>query len=69
MAVIARGDSHMKIFKDEKGYFVSCDKGAKVSGHCPSADVLFESVAQCAGKDAVGVILTGMGGDGASRSI
>lgn len=65
MAVIARGDSHMKIFKDEKGYFVSCDKGAKVSGHCPSADVLFESVAQCAGKDAVGVILTGMGGDGA----
>lgn len=65
MAVIARGDRHMRIFRDSKGYFISSDHGPKVSGHCPSADVLFESVAYCAGSDAIGVILTGMGCDGA----
>ena len=36
-----------------------------MNGHCPSVDVLFESVAKSAGADAVGIILTGMGGDGA----
>ena len=46
-------------------YQVECRPGEKVSGHCPSVDVLFSSVAKSAGKDAVGVILTGMGGDGA----
>ncbi|WP_124100263.1 chemotaxis protein CheB [Ruminococcus sp. Marseille-P6503] len=65
MVVIAQGNRHMRVFRDEKGYFVSCDKGSRVSGHCPSADVLFESVAHCAGRNAVGVILTGMGSDGA----
>lgn len=65
MAVIAQGNRHMRVFRNENGYFVSCDKGSRVSGHCPSADVLFESVAHCAGKNAVGVILTGMGSDGA----
>jgi two-component system chemotaxis response regulator CheB len=39
--------------------------GEKVSGHCPSVDVLFHSVAAACGADAVGVILTGMGSDGA----
>lgn len=65
MAVIAQGNKHMRIFKDAKGYFVSVDSGPKVSGHCPSVDVLFESCAYAAGKDAIGVILTGMGSDGA----
>ncbi len=48
-----------------KRYKVECFKGEKINGHCPSVDVLFESVAKEAGKDAVGVILTGMGYDGA----
>ena len=39
--------------------------GERVSGHCPSVDVLFDSVAEKAGKNAIGIILTGMGADGA----
>lgn len=65
MVVIAQGDKHMRLFKDAKGYFVTCEDGPKVSGHCPSVDVFFESVAYCAGDEAIGVILTGMGKDGA----
>lgn len=64
--LIAPGDKQMKLMKDEKGYYVSCKPGEKVSGHCPSVDVLFNSVAETAGKNAVGIILTGMGKDGAS---
>ena len=40
-------------------------KGQKVNGHSPSVEVLFNSVAKTAGKNAIGIILTGMGGDGA----
>lgn len=63
--LIAPGDSHMTVVKIADGYQVECKKGAKVSGHCPSVDVLFSSVAKAAGKNALGVILTGMGKDGA----
>lgn len=63
--LIAPGDYHMKIEKSGSTYKVECFKGEKVNGHCPSVDVLFNSVAQEAGKDAIGVILTGMGYDGA----
>ncbi|MGI5979262.1 MAG: protein-glutamate methylesterase/protein-glutamine glutaminase [Oscillospiraceae bacterium] len=63
--LLAAGDYHMVLKKDENGYYVRCIHGEKVNGHCPSVDVLFESVAQSAGKKAVGVILTGMGADGA----
>lgn len=63
--LIAPGDFHMRLVKDVKGYAVRCERGDKVSGHCPSVDVLFESVAKVAGKNAVGIILTGMGSDGA----
>lgn len=65
MVVIAEGEKHMRVFRDAKGYFISSESGPRVSGHCPSADVLFESAAYCAQDNAVGVILTGMGGDGA----
>lgn len=63
--VIAPGDRHMGIKKIGGRYKIECFKGQKVSGHCPSVDVLFESVAKEAGEHAIGVILTGMGADGA----
>lgn len=63
--LIAPGDRHMKIKKTGERYRVECFPGPKVNGHRPSVDVLFESVAKEAGKNAIGVILTGMGYDGA----
>ena len=63
--IIAAGEFHLTLEKDARGYYVKSRRGEKVSGHCPSVDVLFESVARTAGKDAVGAILTGMGSDGA----
>ena len=59
------GEQQMYLRSDSQGYYVYLAGGAKVSGHCPSVDVLFESVASVAGRNAVGVILTGMGADGA----
>lgn len=63
--LIAPGDKHMKIKKVGERYKVETFQGEKVNGHCPSVDVLFESVAKEAGSSAVGIILTGMGYDGA----
>lgn len=63
--LIAPGDMHMKIKRVGDRYKVECFQGGKVNGHCPSIDVLFESVAKEAGSKAIGVILTGMGYDGA----
>ncbi|MBP1753679.1 MAG: chemotaxis response regulator [Firmicutes bacterium] len=63
--LIAPGDKHMIIRRVGDRYKVECFEGEKVNGHCPSVDVLFESVAKEAGKNAIGVILTGMGYDGA----
>jgi len=56
----------MYLRQDAGGYYVYLTPGAKVSGHCPSVDVLFDSVAKVAGRNAVGVLLTGMGADGAT---
>ena len=63
--LIAPGDAHMRLIKVGGVYQVDCRTGPKVSGHCPSVDVLFESVAKVAGSKALGIILTGMGKDGA----
>lgn len=63
--IIAPGDQHIRIRKIGSRYKVECFMSEKVNGHCPSVDVLFESVAREAGSNAVGVILTGMGYDGA----
>jgi len=62
---IAPGDRHMRIRKVGGRYKVEVFQGEKVNGHCPSVDVLFESVAKEAGSNAIGIILTGMGHDGA----
>ncbi len=59
------GDTHMQLVKVNGTYQVVIKKGPRVNGHSPSVDVLFQSVADVAGNRAVGIILTGMGGDGA----
>lgn len=63
--IVGAGEYHLTVAKDAKGYYVHSQRGEKVSGHCPSVDVLFDSVAEVVGKNAVGAILTGMGQDGA----
>lgn len=64
--LIAPGDQHMAVFKSSEGYRVKCYKGEKINWHCPSVDVLFDSVSRTARDRAIGVILTGMGNDGAN---
>jgi len=63
--LIAPGGQHMRIKKFGERYRVECFEGEKVNGHIPSIDVLFESVAKEVGDRAFGIILTGMGYDGA----
>jgi two-component system, chemotaxis family, protein-glutamate methylesterase/glutaminase len=64
-ALICPGNRHMKIKKMQLGDVVVLNEDAKVNGHRPSVDVLFRSLAEEAGNKAVGVIMTGMGDDGA----
>jgi two-component system chemotaxis response regulator CheB len=63
--LIAPGDQHMRVRKIGDQYKVEVFKGDRVNGHCPSVDVMMLSVAQAYGDSAIGVILTGMGYDGA----
>ncbi|NLA86139.1 MAG: chemotaxis response regulator protein-glutamate methylesterase, partial [Clostridiales bacterium] len=65
LVLIAPGDKHMLVKKLGGKLRVELSDGEKVNGHCPSVDVLFNSVAAACGKDSVGIILTGMGSDGA----
>lgn len=65
VALIAPGDYHMVVRRSGARYYVEIGSGEKISGHRPSVDVLFNSVAKIAGSNAIGVILTGMGADGA----
>jgi two-component system, chemotaxis family, protein-glutamate methylesterase/glutaminase len=62
---IAPGDRHLLVVRDGARYVCRLDDGPPVNRHKPSVDVLFRSVAQQAGRSAIGVILTGMGKDGA----
>lgn len=59
------GDRHMEVMKKGDHYVIVLKNEEKVNGHRPSVEVLFNSVAKAAGENAVGIILTGMGGDGA----
>ncbi len=59
------GTRQMYVVRKGDQYQVECREGPKVNGHCPSVEVLFNSVAEAAGRYALGIILTGMGGDGA----
>lgn len=63
--LIAPGGRHMKVVRSGGIYQVLCEPGETVSGHCPSVDVLMRSVAEQVGANALGVMLTGMGADGA----
>lgn len=65
LMLIAPGGLQMHLVKIGNTYSVSVTEGEKVNGHAPSVDVLFDSVAAAAGDHAIGVILTGMGADGA----
>ncbi len=64
-AYVAPGDQHLRIERQGQHFVCRLDAGDLVNRHRPAVDVLFNTVAQAAGKKAVGVILTGMGADGA----
>jgi two-component system chemotaxis response regulator CheB len=63
--MIAPGSAHLKVKKRPLGPAASLEKGSLVNGHMPSVDVLFRSVAEEYGSQAIGVLMTGMGSDGA----
>ena len=65
-AYLAPGHSHLLLVRSGANYMTKLDQGPPVNRHRPSVDVLFSSAAVAAGKNAVGVILTGMGKDGAA---
>ncbi len=65
LALVAPGNFHMKLVKRGGEYRVSVQDGPRVCYQRPAVDVLFESVASAAGRDAIGALLTGMGADGA----
>jgi two-component system chemotaxis response regulator CheB len=65
-AYIAQGGKHMEVYRSGAKYFIKVRDGQLVNRHKPSVDVLFESVALHAGQNALGVIMTGMGKDGAA---
>jgi len=64
-ALVAPGNKHMEVKRSGARYYVDVRDGEPVNRHRPSVDVLFLSVAQYAGRNSIGIIMTGMGGDGA----
>jgi two-component system, chemotaxis family, protein-glutamate methylesterase/glutaminase len=65
-AIIAPGNRHLSVVMRRGTFYVELSDGPLVSRHRPSVDVLFHSIASAAGANALGIILTGMGNDGAS---
>lgn len=65
VALLAPGNKHLQLARDGARYIARVTDGPRVCRHRPSVEVLFESVAASAGKNAMGVIMTGMGADGA----
>ena len=65
VVLIAPGGLHMQLQKKAGQYYVHVIDGPPVNRHKPSVDVLFKSAAECGGRDVLGIILTGMGDDGA----
>lgn len=65
LALIAPGGKHLMVKRNGVHYHAEVIEGPLVNRHRPSVDVLFNSVAKCAGKNALGIIMTGMGNDGA----
>jgi len=63
--LIAPGGKHLTLKRFQNEYRVDVSAGPPVNRHCPSVDVLYRSVASIAGADAIGIILMGMGDDGA----
>ncbi len=63
--LIAPGGKHVRVVREGDDYIIQVENPSKTSHQCPSADILFHSVAKSAGSNAVGIILTGMGEDGA----
>jgi two-component system chemotaxis response regulator CheB len=66
VALVARGNQHLLLERSGARYIARLKDGPAVHHQRPAVDVLFDSVARCAGRNAVGVLLTGMGADGAS---
>lgn len=64
-ALIAPGGRHLKVARSGAQYVVEVVDGPAINHHRPSVDVMFRSVAQCAGRNAIGILMTGMGDDGA----
>ncbi|MBP7401440.1 MAG: chemotaxis response regulator protein-glutamate methylesterase [Clostridia bacterium] len=65
LAILAAGECHMSLRKTGRGFVIDSRPGERVNGHCPSVDVLFHSVSRIKGLHTIGIILTGMGYDGA----
>lgn len=67
--LIAPGEQHLSVTRSGGIYKVNCQSGPKVNGHRPSVEVMFNSVAKHAGANVIGIMLTGMGADGAEAMV